>query len=296
MKVLVTGGNGRIGTKFVKFLIEKGNEVYHSYLHGEPHAEVGVSRELDICKRENTINLIKKISPELVIHTAALTNVDLCETNKELARTINIEGTRNVIDACKEANSKIVYISTSAVFDGSKRVYTEEDTPNPTYYYASTKFEGEKIVSSSRLPFLILRTDQPYCWVESWQKENSVTRVLKKIEVGEIVKEPTDWYSNPTFVDNFVEVIFELIKRNKTGIYHVVGSDFLNRYELALNVAEVFGYDKHLIKPIKSDEIELPVKRVNVNLANGKTQSASGIKLLGIREGLKKMLEQKNKS
>jgi dTDP-4-dehydrorhamnose reductase len=293
MRILITGGNGRIGVKFVKFLIESGHEVHHTYLNTEPHIEIGKLHEMDICRREDTINLIKDIKPEITIHTAALTDVDLCETDKELANKINVQGTMNIVDACKRVDSKIVYISTSAVFDGSKKSYTEEDTPNPTYYYALTKFEGEKIVRNSELPFLILRTDQPYCWIESWQKDNSVTRVIKKLEAGETIKEPVDWYNNPTFVDNFVEVAFELIKKNKTGIYHVVGSDFLNRYELALKIAEIFGKNKELIKPMKSNELKLPVKRVNVNLDNRKTQEDSGIKLLGVEEGLKILLKQK---
>lgn len=293
MKILISGGSGRIASRFVRFLLKTRNEILTCDKSIENFIEGPKPYELDITEIEATIDLLEEIKPEMTIHTAALTDVDLCETNKELARRINVEGTRNLVDACKRVNSKIVYISTSAVFDGTKQVYTEDDIPNPSYYYGLTKFEGEKITSDSGLPFLVLRTDQPYCWIESWQKDNSVTRVLKKLEAGEMVKEPVDWYNNPTFVDNFVEVAFELIKRNKTGIYHVVGSDFLNRYELALKVAEIFDKDKNLIQPMKAEELKLPAKRVNVNLSNKKAQDETGIQLLGIEEGLKIMLKQK---
>jgi dTDP-4-dehydrorhamnose reductase len=293
MRILITGGSGRIATNFTRFLLKTGNEVLACDKFIENFIQGSKPFRLDITERQPTIDLIEKLRPEIVIHTAALTNVDLCETDKELANKINVQGTMNIVDACKKVNNKIVYISTSAVFDGSKKIYTEEDTPNPTYYYALTKFEGEKIVSNSVLPFLILRTDQPYCWIERWQKDNSVARVIKKLEADEIIKEPVDWYNNPTLVDNFVEVAFELIKKNKTGIYHVVGSDFLNRYELALKIAEIFDKNKELIEPIKSGDLKLPVKRVNVNLDNRKAQKDSGIKLLGVEEGLKILLKQK---
>ena len=297
MKILVTGGSGLIGFKLIKYLLEHGYEVYFTYLTHKISVENAITNKLDVSEKVSTMKLLQQIKPEIVIHTAAITNVDLCETNHELADKVNIESTRNIVNACEEVKSKLVYISTSAVFDGKKEVYTEEDKPNPTYYYAKTKFEGENIVEKSGLQFLILRTDQPYCWLEKWQKEKtSVSRVLKKLESGEETNEVIDWYNNPTFVDNFTEVSLELIKRNKFGIYHVVGSDFINRYDLALKVAEVFGKNKKLIKPITSNELQLPAKRVNANLSNKKAQKDSGTKLIRIDEGLMKMLQQKMNS
>jgi len=297
MKILVTGGSGLIGYKLVKQLVNSGHEVYFTYLTHQVPFKNASAFKLDVADMESTIKLLKKIKPEITIHTVAIANVDLCETNHELADKINVEGTRNVVNGCKEIKSKVVYISTSAVFDGNKETYAEGDTTNPAYYYAKTKFEGENIVKNSGLPFLILRTDQPYCWLESWQKEKtSVLRVLKKLEAGDETFEFTDWYNNPTFVDNFAEVALKLLERNKTGIYHVTGPDFLNRYELAIKVSEVFGKDKKLIRSTTSDTLNLPAKRVNANLSNKKAQDDSGIKLLGIDDGLNAMLKQKRSS
>ena len=109
-----------------------------------------------------------KLNPDIVIHTAALTNVDLCETNNVLANLINVQGTKNIVDGCMKIQSKIIFISTSYVFDGNSDQYFEEDLPNPTSYYGITKYESEKIIQNSNLDFLILRTDQPYCWIEKW--------------------------------------------------------------------------------------------------------------------------------
>lgn len=293
MRVLVTGGTGVIGYKLVKFLVSSGDEVFYTFLSNGHDVSGALPHKLDITDRETMIEFIRKLKPDVVIHTAALTKVDLCETNHQLADKINIEGTRNVVDACKQSGSKIVFISTSAVFDGKKDAYLEEDATNPQYYYGFTKAEGEKIVKNSGQDYLILRTDQPYCWVESWQHDNSVLRVLNKLNASEIIRDVVDWYNTPTFVDNFVEVTIQLMKKGKIGIYHVVGSDYLNRYEMAMKVATVFGKENTLVQPMNSGELKLPTKRVNVNLKTQKAQEDSGLKLMGFEEGLNAMKQQK---
>lgn len=222
-----------------------------------------------------------------------MTNVDLCETSHEIANKVNIEGTRNIVDGCKEVNSKIIYISTSNIFDGKKKMFFENDNPNPINYYGFTKLVGEETVVNSGLPFLILRTDQPYSWTENWQRKSFVMWVLEKLKMSEIVKIFVDWYSNPTFLDDFVKITNELIDRNKEGIYHVAGSDFINRYKWALKIAEMFDEDPKKIRPAKSEQSGLPAKRANANISNLKIQREIGIKPVGIKEGLKLMREQR---
>lgn len=289
MKILVTGGSGIIGSKFVKFFQDSGHTVHYTFLNNEHQIGSATAHKLDISDRLLTMDLIKKISPDIVVHTSALTNVDLCETDHSIADKINIEGTRNVVDGCKEAGSKIVYISTSFVFDGTKEIFFEDDERNSVDYYGHTKLRGEEITESAGIPFLILRTDQPYTNVEPWQKKNSVIRVLEKFEKGEIVRELIDWWNTPTYVENFMEVAGELIKRNKEGIYNIIGSDFLSRYQWAFKIAEIFGKDKNMIQEMSSSELNLPAKRANVHLDNTKAQKDTGIKLLGVEEGMKLM-------
>ena len=117
LKVLVIGGGSTIGSKIVKYFIEKNIDV--EFTHLKNNVPFGKGSSLDITEKDNTIELISKIRPNIVIHTSALTNVDLCETNRTLADSINVEGTANVIEGCKRTKSKLVYISTSFVFSGS---------------------------------------------------------------------------------------------------------------------------------------------------------------------------------
>ena len=152
----------------------------------------------------------------------------------------------------------MVFISTSAVFNGTKSEYSENDKPNPTGIYGLTKFQGEKIIQESNLPFLILRTDQPYCWKEKWQHTNSVIRVIENLEKNQQFKEVVDWYNTPTYVPDFVNATKELIQKDLEGIFHLVGSDFISRYDWSQKVADIFHLKKNLIKPIDSSELKLP--------------------------------------
>jgi len=241
------------------------------------------------------LETVSKFKPEILIHSSALTNVDLCETNHDIANSINIEGTKNIVEACKKIRSKIIFISTAYVFDGKKTIFCENDDCSPATYYGKTKLLGEEIIKSSGLPYLILRTDQPYGWKEKWQKINSVTRFLDNFENNQEVREIIDWYNNPTFIEDIVEVTKILLDRNLEGVYHVVGPDFINRYEWAQLIAEVFKKDKNLIRHIESKDLNLPAKRNSVNLSNKKLFIDTGFRMKNVKEGLKVMLSTINK-
>jgi len=287
LKSLITGGSGMIGYKVLDFFLNNNKDVEFTFFKNNVPLKNG--HYLDITKKEDTIKLITKINPDFIIHTAALANVDLCETNHILADSINVKGTENIIEACKITKSMIVYVSTSFVFDGKQKQYFEEDAPSPETYYGLTKNKAENIVKNSGLDYLILRTDQPYCWVEKWQRTNSVIRAVQTLSSSKILRDITDWYNNPTYVPNFVDATIKLIDNKETGIFHLVGSDFINRFNWSCMVADIFGLDKNMIKPITSDTLNLPAKRGNVNLNNQKIFKKTAIRMMGIKEGLKNM-------
>ena len=289
MKILVVGGSSTVGSKIVNYFTNSGNRIEYTYLTHDIPNKIGY--HLDIRKKEDVIKTIVRYNPDIVIHTSALTNVDLCETNRSLAESININGTENIIESCKIIKCAVVFISTSAIFDGTKDQYYEGDTPSPSTYYGFTKYKGEEEVINSGLPHLILRTDQPYCWTEKWQRLNSVLRALQTLRSGKILREVTDWYNTPTYVPDLVHAIEKLITNNQQGIFHLVGSEFINRYNWTLKVAKIFNLDKKLIEPITSDLLKLPVKRVNVNLNNGKLFKKTGMKMRYIEESLNHMYQ-----
>ncbi len=285
MKILIIGGSGVIGWNLLEFFKEKNLDVKFTFKTNQVSDNNGYF--LDITNKKETNEIITKINPDIVIHTAALANVDLCERYKQLAHQINVNGTHNIIEGCKKISSKIVYISTSFVFSGSSKTYTEHDIPSkPKTNYGLTKLEGEKLVLESGLESLILRIDQPYFWKQSWQHTNSVLRVIGTLSKKQELKEITDWFNVPTYIPDFVNATYALIKNNYTGIFHLTGSDFISRFEWALNTAKIFDLDSKLLVPINSKQLNLDVERNNINMDNKKILDQTGVKMRGIKEGL----------
>lgn len=286
MRVLVTGGSGPIGSNYVKYFIEKGDEVHYTTFNNIMEIE-GASRYTINFEKANEIKkTIKEIEPELIVHTVALPSVDLCEIDKILAYKINVEGTRTVLESSRALDSFIIYISTTAVFDGTKGVYYETDVPNPINNYARTKLLAEELVRGSGLGHIILRTDQPYGWIADGQKQNSVIRALNKIRNNETLNEVVDWYNNPTLLRDLINATDQLLKNGKEGTYNAVGPDYINRYEWSLLVAEIFGENNALVRPISYSNLNLAAKRPNTNASSDKIKREVGFSFVGVKEGL----------
>ena len=204
MKILITGATGRIGFELTEEMVKKGHKIIATSLNNDLPLMKGVeNHKIDFIRRDDVIRLIKTTKPEVVIHTIALTNVDLCETDHDIADNVNSGSVQNIADACSQLDDiKIVYVSSSFVFDGKQKIFRENDIPNPINYYGKTKLDGEKILQKSGLGYLILRTDQPYNWPKPWQKPNNITRCIDALKNNKQSKELIDWYNNPTFIPN----------------------------------------------------------------------------------------------
>ena len=302
MKLLVIGGSGLLGYKVAKMASNE-HETFLTYNYRSIQVEGCTALKLDKCDRKAVFELFEKIKPDVVIDTAALHNVDYCETHPEEAWKVNVEGTRNVAEACKKIDAKIIFISTDYVFDGTKGYYTEEDTPNPLSYYAKTKLEAEKIIQSLDVNYIIARPSVIYGWnpnevsglkSSSGKSVNFVVWALQKLEKGEEIKAVTDQYSSPTLADNLAEALLVMASSEKQGIYHTAGKDCVNRYEFTLKIAEVFGLDKSLIKPVTSEIFKQIAKRPKkCCLDVSKAEKDFGIRFLTVEEGLKLMKNQK---
>ena len=290
MKILILGASGPIGYYLLRELKTNGYPVASTYFTNKIFEEI--EYKLDITDLESTKNLIKNTNPDIVIDTVALSGVDLAETNRDLAHKITVQGTQNVIDACKLIKCKIVYVSTTAIYGNGEMIYSEEDIPCPVNHYGVTKHAAEDLIMHSGLDYMILRTDHPYGWVKKGQKMNSVIRALETLRAGNVLKEIIDWHSVPAYLPDFATATRKLIENKELGIFNVTGPDYINRYEWSSKVADIFDLPKNLIVPIKSEDLKLPAKRGNANVNNKKLTERTGFVMKGITEGLLDMFRK----
>lgn len=257
MNRLLIVGSGLLGNNLAKKAINEFT-VFTTYNDHPLEIENCKSYHLDITNRVDVTTLVQELNPEYIIHTAALTNVDQCERDKRLAWNINVEGTKHVAEIAQKVSVKLIYISTDYVFDGDKGMYKEDAPTNPVDFYGETKLEGEKVVKGLS-DYIIVRPSVLYGWNPI--NVNFVTWVMQELKKGKGINIVKDQLNTPTLADNLAELILELIERDETGIFHISGSERINRYDFAIKIAEIFNLNKDLIKPITSDQLNWIAKR-----------------------------------
>ena len=291
MRLLITGGSGLLGSKTASISVRKGYETYSGY--NDHEATNGTPVKLDICNKREVDKAFEKVKPDAVIHAAALTNVDKCEENNELARRVNIGGTKNITEAAEQIKAFLVYVSTDYVFSGEKGSYKETDEPNPVNNYGLTKLGGEKIVTSSNLEWCIARSSVIYGSTPAAGKDNFVLWVLNKLRNEEPLRIVTDQRVSPTLNTSLAEMTLEILERRLIGVYHLAGATPLNRYEFARLIAETFQLDEGLIAPARSSEMKWLAKRPQDSSLNvEKASKTLDNKPLKIREALNRLKEE----
>ncbi|MGB3345744.1 MAG: SDR family oxidoreductase [Candidatus Humimicrobiia bacterium] len=295
MRIFITGGSGLLGCALAFELIKK-NEVisgyYHNYISIKNNNFSSVN--IDICDI-NSLKAIEK-SPDVIIHAAALTDLEFCEKNPEIAYKINVDGTKNVLKVAEKCNAKIVYICTDYIFDGEKRnhSYSEADTPNPLSIYAKTKLQGEELIKESYDNFISVRTSL-YGW--SLNKSSFASWIVNSLREGKRISVLSDQISSMLFTNDLANILSEMLKYNLKGVYNVASADSVSKYKFALKIAEIFNLNKNLIEAITLDNLikrfSLSANRpMNVSLDVSKIENKLGRKMPSIREGITSMKEK----
>ena len=293
--ILIIGANGFLGSNILQLKNTKEiKDLNYQFLAADienSNVPIGVTfYHINITNPQDTIKKIEVISPDVILLTAAMTNVDQNEVDKDLATTINTEGPKNVLEACKKTNSKLLFMSTDFIFDGISKEgdYNENDTPNPLSYYAKTKYNAEQSIINSKIEYTICRTAVLYGWNK--EKQNFITWIINKLQQNEPIQIVTDQLNSPTFVKNLAEILIKLIEKDAKGIYHTVGDCTLNRYEMALKCAEVFNLKKNLISPIESlEQKAIRPKNAGLNISKLKRLIGSDLKIYNLDDGLNYM-------
>lgn len=280
--VIAIGGTGLVGSRIQELL-------------SSDFTITTLSRSAGFDITSSSLPLIEEdVRHPVVLLLAAKTDVDGCEADKDLkeegeAWKINVEGVRNVVQACKASRKKLVLFSTDFVFDGEKGDYTEDDSPNPINWYGKTKYEGEKMVQSAGIPHLIVRISYPYR-AEFVEKNDFVRAILGRLQKKEEVHAVNDQIFTPTFIDDIAIAVKKLLETESSGIYHVVGSESLSPFDAAQKIAETFGLDKNLIQ--KTTRAEFFKNRAprpfNLSMRHDKI-SKLGVHMNAFSEGIKKI-------
>ncbi|MFH1186738.1 MAG: NAD(P)-dependent oxidoreductase [Candidatus Levyibacteriota bacterium] len=282
MKIIGTGLSGLVGSRIVELLSSK-------YQFEDISRKTGT----DILDSRAVFERLNKSNASIVLHLVAYTDVDKAEEDKakkerSLAWKVNVDGTKNVLEACEKLNKKIIYISTDMVFPGTKEFpekYKENDERGPVGWYATTKFEGEKLVEKASVPWMIIRIAYPF---RANHEKKEYVRVFKYLlEKGQQIKAVPDHYFTPTFIDDLSLVLKNLIERKAIGKFHATGSEAVSPYTTAIKVAEVFGLNKDLISKLSREEFfkNRAPRAYNLSLNNDKIVKL-GVKMHSFTEAL----------
>ena len=295
LKLLITGASGLYGSKLAKIAVDRDFEVYSCDVQELPVC--GNFVKFDVSNKELVETAFKRVKPDVVVHAATLTDVDKCELNKELAWKVNVEGTKNIVEAAKSAGTFVIYISTDYVFNGEKGCYEEIDKPDPIQYYGLTKLKAEEIVKT-QAEYFIARPSVIYGSTPAAGKVNFALWLIETLGKGEHVRIVTDQWNTPTLNTNLAEMTLEVVECRLTGTFHLCGASRVSRFEFAQLIAEAFGLDKSLIDPVLSSQFTWPAKRpMDSSLDTSKAQQTLQHKPLEMAEALKQLkLELSQKS
>lgn len=260
-RILIVGANGMLGQRIVHHFSSLANvrilaaSIENSYC--ENHVDYA---QVDLSKRESVKSLLYDFFPDVIINAAAFTNVDLCETERELAWKVNVKGVEYISDTARIIDAHLIHLSTDYVFDGLKGPYSEDAKPRPISYYGRTKLASENAIRLNGAIHTILRTNVLYGPVK-YGRPDFVKWVINSLRDNQEIRVVTDQINNPTYIDDLVQGITKVIENKKQGIFNVAGPEFLSRYDFSKRIAEFFGLNQSLINPIKTEDLKQPAPR-----------------------------------
>ena len=264
MKVLITGSNGLLGQKLVDayrkidgaqlIATAKGADRY-------PEKEGYIFESLDITIQNEVNQIIIKHKPDVVINTAAMTNVDACETDHAGCDALNIDAVKNLADACNTIGAHFIHVSTDFIFDGTHGPLDENEQPNPISYYGNSKWSGEKTVIENANSWAILRTVLVYGVVSDMSRSNIVLWAKNNLEQQKNINVVDDQFRTPTLAEDLAQGCILAANKKAKGIYHISGKNFLSVFDIVFRVADFWDLNKSLIHISSSEDIKQPAKR-----------------------------------
>ncbi len=262
--ILVTGSNGLLGQKITQqvLLTKQFNLVATSKGPDRYPAGTGyIYADMDILDPVAVKNVVEIHKPDAIIHTAAMTNVDTCEDQKELAYQLNVTAVKTLVELCQIHNIQLVHLSTDFIFDGENGPYDEMAAPNPLSYYGQTKLEAEEVIKNAQCKWAILRTIIVYGIVSDMSRSNIVLWAKGALEKGAPINVVNDQWRMPTLAEDLADCCLLAVEKNAFGVYNASGKDMMSISELVGKVADYWHLDKSLINEISAETLNQTAKR-----------------------------------
>ena len=244
MRILITGSNGLLGQKLLHKLRQDSSVELIATSKGENRVSEKNSYtyfELDITNKDSVAKLIASEKPQVVMNTAAMTNVDLCEEKKQACDALNVDAVQYLADACEKIDAHLIQISTDFIFDGEDGPYTEQDKPNPLSYYGLSKLKSEQLLQAHSVKWTVLRTIILFGVGENLSKGNIVLWAKGALEKGDPLNIIDDQFRAPTLAEDLADICILAAKKKAFGIFNASGKDIMSIYEIVERIAEHYG-------------------------------------------------------
>lgn len=285
MKIVITGGTGLLGINLYRELNQNHNLFFITH-NRELNFKNCKSVKIPLDDIDALENYFVKINPDLVIHSAALTNLIDCELDQNLCNYINFDLTKNVTNICSNLNLSLCFISTDQLFAGNKMLVTETEPKSPLNNYALSKSASEDYIINNLSKYLIVRTNF-YGWGSLYRQSLS-DKIINKLENNDTFFGFSNVYFTPILVNDLIDLIMDLVKKKYTGIYNIAGSSRITKYDFAIKIAEEFGFSSNLVKKV-TYENDFLIRPMDMSLSNSKVENILLKKIPDISIQLKKL-------
>jgi len=289
-KVLITGSNGLLGQKITDLVLADGRVELIATSRGanrHPFKSGYTYEDVDLLDQARVGQVIAQHRPDTIIHTAAMTNVDACETDPEGCQALNVDVVRRLVQLSEQYGIHFVHLSTDFVFDGERGPYKEDDLPNPLNLYGKSKLDSENIVRQSASKWAILRTIIVYGVTADMSRSNIVLWAKSALEKGNPLNIVNDQWRMPTLAEDLAEACLLTAIREAEGIFHISGEDLFAINELVEVVADFWGLDKSLINEVSADTFATAAPRPKrTGFVLDKARTVLGYRPRSFREGL----------
>jgi dTDP-4-dehydrorhamnose reductase len=295
MKILVTGTNGLLGQKLVTLLQQEENVqlIATARTASVQPIKRGTFHLMDVTNKATVDSVIASTSPDVIIHTAAMTQVDDCETRREDCTLNNVTAVEHLVDACGKNNVHLVHVSTDFIFDGSTGPLDEYAKPNPVNFYGESKLAAEEIIQKSNIPWSILRTILVYGVSQDLSRSNIVLWVKKSLEEGKKISVVNDQWRTPTLAEDLAMGCYRAAAKKAQGVFNISGKDFMTPYDIAIQTAAFFNLDASLITATDSTQFKQPARRpLKTGFIIDKAKKELGYEPHSFLEGLQLVAKQ----